>query len=724
MKEKAISRHRWLTSVQLRGTNGLGVVLFLGVLVALLLAPYVLRFETRDDPDRQATQNFWFASMLEGLEYRLYDDYFKRDESSQPALRDKVAIIKIDERSLNSIGQWPWPRALHARLIQRLKKAEARVIAFDIEFASKQAPSPDGQLSPSDQALIVASAQTKNVIFPSFLEPMTRVRSTGAQGSSQERTFLLATPFEELDETTPDLSLIVMPRDSDGSVRRYPLVGQINGSNIGGMAALACAVYQKLSMGSDQSTYETSLRRGEWFSLQAGNFPVPSRTTAYAGREAPSYREFLLKYRHINSVPWYSYSNAVNESEYDDAQMKRNFKDRIVFIGATAPILKDLFPAPGGGQVSGVELHAGAACQLLEGSYIEPPEMQTTLMNLFGMTIVSALWPQLVRPRISRIARRGQERWKARKHFRRWNFRVQDTLWFIMTGIMAILPGLCFWILCQVSFYQRGIWTVMTYPLLGSLASSGLAMVYLFTLETAERRKVMSQVGLYLDPDIMETILAYPEEEYPRPRRTVATVMFTDLQGFTSYSENHSADDVVAALNAYMSRLQPIVKKHNGSVDKYIGDAIMAYFGVPVPRDDHAGCALRCAMEIQEECCRFRADTGIPFYTRIGIHTGELIAGSIGSQSSSGSLIAYTVIGDTVNLASRLEAKNKEFGSWILCSKATADAAPGIANVEAVSASIRGKSQEVEMFIVRGPGGGSPRHDFWGSETAKERKNT
>ena len=224
----------------------------------------------------------------------------------------------------------------------------------------------------------------------------------------------------------------------------------------------------------------------------------------------------------------------------------------------------------------------------------------------------------------------------------------------------------------------------------------------------------MAQVGLYLDPDIMETILAYPEEDYPRPRRTLATVMFTDLQGFTPYSETHSAEEVVGALNAYMSLLHPIIKKHHGSVDKYIGDAIMAYFGVPVPRADHATEALACAMEIQEANARFRAETGIPFYTRIGIHTGELIAGSIGSQTPGASLVAYTVIGDTVNLASRLEAKNKDFGSWILCSRATIDAAEDVANIEPVRATVKGKSQEVEMFIVRGPVGEAPRDEFWG----------
>jgi adenylate cyclase len=294
---------------------------------------------------------------------------------------------------------------------------------------------------------------------------------------------------------------------------------------------------------------------------------------------------------------------------------------------------------------------------------------------------------------------------------------MQDTLWFLLTGIVALVPALGFWLLCVISFHSAGRWMVAAFPLLASLTSASLAMVYLFTVETAQRRKVMSQVGLYLDPDIMETILAHPEEDYPRPRRTTATVMFTDLQGFTPYSELHSPDEVVSALNAYMSRLHPIIKKHHGSVDKYIGDAIMSYFGVPVPFDGHAACALHCAIEIQEECARFREETGIPFYTRIGLHTGELIAGSIGSQSSSASLVNYTVIGDTVNLASRLEAKNKDFGSWILCSRVTIEAAPNIALAEPVRDTIKGKSQEVEMFIVRGVAGQEPRDEFWGDKT-------
>lgn len=710
---------RFIPDVHLRGSNGLGAVLLLGLLVALLFVPYVRDFEKRDDPERNRYEQPFGASTLEGIEYRIYDSYFKWDAT--PPLRNKVAIIAIDQNSLSDVGLWPWPRAVHARLIRRLKKAGAKVIAFDIDFSSKQFPGSKGQLSPGDKELVAAAEDAGMVISPSLLDRSLSVVGTD-QKENYNRAFLLTTPFGEdengnpgLDETMADLCLNNQPVDSDGGARRYPLAGSINGATVGGFAALACALFQEMSIGDEKSEYETALQQSEWSSLKSGQSPIPTRHVVYAGRDAPSFREFLLRYRSQNSIQSYSYANAVNTSQFDDARMKRLFGGKIVFIGATTPILKDMFVGVGGGLIPGVELHAGAACQLLEGSFIKPPELQNSLINLFGMAWISSLWPQLVQGRTSRIARRSQERWKSRKWLRRFDFRIQDAIWFFLTGTMALLPALCFWAFCQASFYQGETWTVAVYPLLASTISAGLAMVYLFTLETAQRRKVMRQVGLYLDPDIMETILAYPEEEYPRPRRTVATVMFTDLQGFTAYSESHSADDVVTALNAYMSRLQPIVKKHHGSVDKYIGDAIMAYFGVPVPRDDHACCALRCAIEIQEESCRFRADTGIPFYTRIGIHTGELIAGSIGSQSSSGSLIAYTVIGDTVNLTSRLEAKNKEFDSWILCSKVTIDAAPGIVSAEPVRASIRGKSQEVEMFIVRGPAEEEPRDSLWGT---------
>jgi adenylate cyclase len=273
-----------------------------------------------------------------------------------------------------------------------------------------------------------------------------------------------------------------------------------------------------------------------------------------------------------------------------------------------------------------------------------------------------------------------------------------------------------FWEAAKWLFIHQYLWVIVIYPALSAALSTGLVLILLYSSENAERRKTVAQFGRFMAPSILEEVLARPEEDYPRPRRTYATVLFTDLKGFTTYAETHDPEEVVSALNAYMTCMIPIVQRHGGTIDKYIGDSIMAYFGVPLPYDDHAACALRCAVELQDACARFRAETAIEFYMRVGVHTGEVIAGSMGSEGNNDSqpLLNYTVIGDTVNLASRLEGANKEFGSWIMCSAATYEAAPDVACVESASTQIKGKSQIVDVYKVRGLAGELPSDDHWG----------
>jgi class 3 adenylate cyclase len=406
--------------------------------------------------------------------------------------------------------------------------------------------------------------------------------------------------------------------------------------------------------------------------------------------------------------------------------MAKYFKDRIVFVGATDLILKDVFPLPtfyasGSGElirpvIPGVELHATAAAMFLDGDYIRPPKMYITLWCMFGLTLFSAAWTEIAREHISRFSRVLQEHWHKRRRFRRFRFRIQDSVWFGLYGLVALLPPYLYWRACVYFFVEQNRWVVATYPIVSSVIASGVVLIFLFTIESAERRKVIFQMGLYMDKDIMEEVLAHPEGEYVKTRRTAATVMFTDLEGFTSYSELHDPRDVVAALNSFMTRMKPIIKRYGGTVDKFIGDAIMAYFGVPLERYDHAERALACAIELQEECVRFRLETGIDFKMRIGIHTGEVIAGSVGAEGTTSDepFFNYTVIGDTVNLASRLEGKNKEFGSWIMCSADTYLIAPDVVEVLPARAAIKGKSKEVEVYIVRGMKGHEPRDIAWG----------
>ena len=699
--------------------------LVIGLLIALLWAPQLVRFGEREAPQR--TVRAWLPARegLENLELKLLDARFAARGIVVPPSAAKIAIIGIDQNSLTAVAQWPWPRRLHARLIDRLKKAGARVIVFDLDFSDRQFPTQNS-LSADDRALIGAAKRAGNVILPSLL-------NIGEVGQSGARNlgYQLATPFsadahgDGLDEQTLDLGLAFLPADGDERYRRYPFAATISGETIGGLAPLACAVYQGLLTPDDNKRYQSALNRGVWPSLNGSQIAVPARAVQFPGLDAPRLETMSLNWAGPGGTfPTYSYADVLNG--FDEATLRRDFGGRIVLVGATAVVLKDRFPAPSfssnsrdiGTDIAGVEIHATAVSMLLDGRYLTPPLAWLSWASLFGLSLFCAGWTERARDRVSRAARRFQAKWSARK----WRGRVYDVCWFTLYSVVAALPLLAFWLACVAAFRGAHLWVVAVYPLGAGMMASALTLMYLFTLESSGRRKVVSQLGLYMDKEVVDEILAHPEEEYPRPRRTQATVLFTDIEGFTAFSQARPAEEVVAALNAFFSRMKPIVAAHGGAVDKFVGDAMMCFWGVPIPRADHARRALNCALELQEECARFRLETGIPFRMRVGLHTGELIVGSVGSggEGGGGAHMNYTVIGDTVNLASRLEAQNKAFGSWILCSRATGEAAPDVAQFEAARAQIPGLRGEVEVLIVSGWRGQRARASVWGARSPAE----
>ena len=403
MSEKP-NKSRWRRFI-FGGGNGLGVVMLLGLLTALLITPYVIQFESRDQPVRNnPVLPGW--EFFEGLEYRLYDLYFDENETPPPDLRSKIVIIGIDQNSIDSMQQWPWPRAWHAKLINKLHQAGAKVIAFDVDFSSYQGSAPKGQLSRDDAQLVEAVKNAKMVVLPSQIG--TGKETVFIKGQPIEnRVSRVMTPFAEddatgkpgLDELTPDVALNRQPLDPDQGARRYPLLGTVDGTNIGTFAVLTAAVYQKFSLLDEDSFYETLLRRRQWFSLKHGLDDVPTHRDALTNLKTPvQFDYFLMKYRFPNTFAIFSYAKVL---DYDANRMKTLFKDKIVFVGATAEILKDWYPSPTrtvNMQVNGVELHAGVTCQLLEGSYIEPPQMRNTIIDVFGISLLSVLWPQLIRP--------------------------------------------------------------------------------------------------------------------------------------------------------------------------------------------------------------------------------------------------------------------------------------------------------------------------------------
>jgi class 3 adenylate cyclase/CHASE2 domain-containing sensor protein len=722
------------------------------LLVSQFFVLHTLHFETRYETGREPWWWLPFWQQLERAELSLYDARFSARGPKVPNSLDQIAIVGIDQSSLTVFEQWPIPRDWHARLIRRLKSAGAKVIVLDIDFSDKRDIHEDAELAR-------ALAEAGNVVLPSY-----DARQIDRQGDGRTMEFLTTplgtTDYDEwyqlakeerkndskteksyqlfqehgLDEQTPDISIATLHYDFDGNPRRYPFrVEYHDGSvRLGGLAVLAVGMHQGLLDSRENAAYELALQSGLFPRENGAAVNVPLNLNLPAFRNSPiHYTTPINFWGRPGTFTTYSYKDVLGHKSigtngksqfrgFNAQQLKKRFKDKIVFVGATAHVLKDTFPLPyfdmgreeqdTESEISGVEIHATVAAMLLDGEYIRTTKPRTTMLLVYVLSVMSALWAAVLRGWVNKLAALAQAR--ASKIGLRISFH--SLIWFLLYCCFAIPPIVGFWEIIKLLFVEENLWVVAVYPLAGALVSSALVLMMLFGVENVERRKTISQLGAYVAPEVRDEILAQAEGEYVRPRRVHATMLFTDLEGFTSYSETHEPEQVVEALNDYFDRMVRIIRAHGGGTDKFIGDAVMAFFGVPVPRYDHAVQAVLCAIAMQEECARFRDDTGIDFFMRIGIHSGEMIAGSIGATQAG--FLNYTTIGDTVNLASRLEGKNKEFGSWIMCSAETFEAARSLVEGESARANIKGKAKDVEVYVVHGLKGHPEQSNHWGHQ--------
>ena len=249
-------------------------------------------------------------------------------------------------------------------------------------------------------------------------------------------------------------------------------------------------------------------------------------------------------------------------------------------------------------------------------------------------------------------------------------------------------------------------------PLAGVAASSTLVNAYRFAAEERERRRVHGMFGRCVSKEVVDQILNYEGDIPLGGARQEATLLFTDIRGFTGMSETMAPEDVVALLNEYFEAMTTIILDHGGTIDKFMGDAIMAVFGAPIPRDDHAERCVQAAVEMRKALrslqARWEAEGKPRFDTGIGINTGQVLVGNIGSARR----MEYTAIGDAVNLASRIEGLTKEYGGGILISEATYERVRDVVEAQPLGAvPVRGKARPVQLYRVLGL-----RGDGWRDE--------
>ncbi|MGH1366227.1 MAG: CHASE2 domain-containing protein [Calditrichia bacterium] len=566
---------------------------------------------------------------LDSLELKTVDWRFEwrgvEDLSDSP-----VVIVAIDDQSFEALPErWPWPRSYYARVVRNLNRAGAKAIGIDVIFDS-----PDEQYPERDRELAEAIQERGNVVMAGKLEQTSRLRSYFA-------------PLEpiELFKTAADgsVGLVSIQSDGDGIYRRYP-VAQLHQERF--WPAFGIELLRKYVGYSNAVELEPDVSNS---AFRFGDYDVPlfeqnTLLIDYAGPDG--------------TFPTYSFSNVMDDAEFDlgeefdlnyfddDLLPDGVFKDKIVLIGSTVAELHDNFPTPflehrgTPREMPGVEIHANALNSILSNGYYQRINPMITLaMLLVALGIILFLVVRF------------------------------NNLWVVLFSSVALVLG---YNLLQVYlFTAMKLVGDMVFPTLAMVLGLVTTNVYQRIELQKEKRKLLGAFQQYLPEKVIDELLEQPDKLQLGGEERFLSVIFTDVAGFTTISEVLKPQELVVLLTEYLTEMTEIVFKYDGIIDKYEGDAIMAEFGAPVFYEEHAVNACLCALEMQEKLLvlgkKWRSE-GKPVLTcRAGINSGNMVIGNMGSKK----VFDYTVLGDEVNLAARLEGANKEYGTKNMISEST-----------------------------------------------------
>jgi len=503
-----------------------------------------------------------------------------------------IVIISIDEDSFDELDlAWPWPRALHGRLLDLLSRGRPAAIGLDILFIE---PSAHG--SRDDQALAAAVARVGNVVLGANL-----TKTQGEYGVKDD----LNPPLPLIRKGAASFGFINLATDEDGFVRS---------------GDLRLPFQQGVQESFDLHLYNLAIKAG----IPAK--PLPAEPMVYINYRGPR-RTFPV-------IPYYRVLNGEVKPEV--------FQGKIVMVGATTLALHDDFLTPFSAglltsldRVPGVEVHANLLENLLQGNRL-------TRIHLYVGALLT-----LVAAALGTLAA----------------FRLRAVRAFLL----IVAAGVAYAVVAFWAFVSLYLWVDWFSVQLALVSGYGTAVVINYIREQREKRRL----SRFFSPDVIKEILKTQSESSLVGSRRRVTVLFSDIRGFTSLSEKLTPEEVVEMLRDYLTTMTEIVFKYGGTVDKYIGDAIMALYGAPFDQPNHAEQAVRTALEFQEQVKtlsdRWEAKCGVRLRNGVGVNTGEAVVGTIGSQQR----LEYTAIGDTVNLASRLEGLTKDFLSPIVISENT-----------------------------------------------------
>lgn len=632
---------------------------------------------------------------FEYFELKTYDLRYKIRELFPQEKRDfDVVIVGIDEKSLIQLGKWPWNRSVHGELLEKLKAYDIKSIGFDVSF-SEYGPDPmllqvkeniksiignnyysgnldedlaielleEINLIKTDEDYRFAEAiknlgnvniGTYNVLskdeaisqevfentkylqyryrVEGIFEELNKRGRIGEEFFNPFSVYKILPPIDILSENASGIAPFeVGYPDPDGVLRGVALVTKEEFSNnsyfptlylLTFLSAYNLNIEENVILDLHKSNVRIYNDEGEIFKT------IPTNKNGY---------QRLFYYSNKDSFKYISYVDIL-----EDKIPKEELENKILLVGYTdtAKGLYDLRSTPLDPNLPGVEIHATAIQNLIDNKFMVRKEILPNMFFIFIFNLTLACFLSLKKLTVQK------------------------------SNILVVLLITSSVILNYFKFI-KGQWYEMFYPLITYFGNYLLLSIKNYFDEEVEKKYIRGVFSNYISPKLVEELIKKPEMVKLGGEKKELTCLFSDIQGFTSISESMNPEELVELLNEYLSAMSGIIIDNNGTIDKYIGDAIMAIFGAPVQSENSPRDACISALNYQKKLEEIRKEKNIELYARIGINTGEMIVGNMGCSVGEIKRFDYTVIGDEVNLASRLESINKYYGTYIMISENT-----------------------------------------------------
>ncbi len=636
------------------------------------------------------------SDLIRRIDYIIYDVRLKA-QVLEPVLDDRILIVDLDERSLQEIGRWPWSRSKVSELVTKLTdELGAAVVTFDVVFAEPEKSDAfalidllDAQNPSLSQALnpvkpLIQQTFDHDKKFAQVLKDRPVVLGYYFNQNPSAISGALPPPLFTVDQLD-GISLISTEwqgyganlyelqrvsdsgffnpiLDPDGTVRSVPLLAQFDGGYYQSLALATLRVYLgnpqvipvfPLGVADDYGALEYLALRSQEIEL---DIPVQRglvELVNYRASGGPN----AGGYRYISAAD--ILNNRIRPEEIEG---------RIVLIGTTAPGLLDLRSTPVNPAFPGVEVHANVLSSMLDGEFKMVPEYSQGVVLIFTLLVGIPL--AIIMPLLT-------------------------ATWSMVSALFVFLSSLA---LNSYMFYEQNLVFPVAIVIVMAIAIFVFDVAYGYLSESRTKRQMVNLFGEYVAPELVSEMAANPTGYSMEGESRFLSVLFSDVRGFTTISESLEPNQLREYINEYLTCMSEIIRGNRGTLDKYIGDAIMAFWGAPIPDDQHATYAITAGLAMLEEVPHLNqrlVQRGWPALAiGIGINTGQMRVGDMGSKIRK----AYTVMGDAVNLGSRLEGITKTYGVGLIVGQETQTDAPSFAYRELDRVRVKGKDEPVAIY--------------------------